>query len=781
VLGVVFLIARQFEKRSPIETEQSAAEVIVDWKLASLRFGSGQLLSPIKNACAIMLVNAAGGGWITLRSDGWWFLLSFIILILAIDLWAYLAHRAQHKFAVLWAMHSLHHSAEALSMVTGARHFWLEDPLISAVFPVVGIVFKVPPEMVTPITLLYFLAGDGMAHLNLRVPLGRFALIFNNPQYHRIHHSVERQHQNKNFCKMLPLFDLIFGTAWKPGKDEFPMTGLVPREQATGFLDGIIWPVRHRLSWVGSPGDRERASARSERRWAISRRLLSDERGAALALTAISLAVLLGFAGLGVETGLWYTIKRHDQNAADFAALSGAMELAAGQSYSDICAVASRDAQRNGFPLAAGWSCPAQSPTQQSQCTNLASGQMCVNWPPLFPSYSGDPLVGDKAAVEVILAQQQNTFFAGLAFCNNCTPLRSVTIDTRAVATTRLLNGGNAIACALALTTTGTGLDVSGGGNVTMPNCGLASDSTGAKSINIQGSSTSLTASYIDAAGGENTNGNPTINVQTVLTYTAPVADPFTCSPPKLGCIGSITWPSVSGKEDTSSRTGGTTCTNPQVLTPGTYSGPMNFTSGCTLLCPGVYVVDGEDNSSDGAFEASGNSTTVQMGTAGTTYTNNAGKNITCPTTTMANGNPMDGVTIIASSKGSTTQGGGFDFTAGATVTLSAPNSSPATGIPAAVLFAQDPSHADTKPNGNGKEADSTIQSGTNVTFTGIMYTPKTNATLQANTHSSCFIIIALTVTLNGGAQMAADSTHCQGAGISTNGDPQVLTVGLAG
>jgi sterol desaturase/sphingolipid hydroxylase (fatty acid hydroxylase superfamily) len=247
LICVVLLTTRQFEKRHPIEAEQSTTDVIVDWKLAGLRWVASQPLTPLKNACAIMIVNAAGGGWIHLRSDGWWFLVSFIVLILVIDFWTYLVHRAQHKFAILWAMHSLHHSAEALSMVTGARHFWLEDTLITAVFPVLAIVFKIPQEMVTPITLFYFLAGDGMAHLNLRISLGRFALVFNNPQYHRIHHSVEPEHQNKNFCKLLPLFDVIFGTAWKPGKDEFPMTGLVPREKATGFLDGFIWPIRHRL------------------------------------------------------------------------------------------------------------------------------------------------------------------------------------------------------------------------------------------------------------------------------------------------------------------------------------------------------------------------------------------------------------------------------------------------------------------------------------------------------------------------------------------------------
>ena len=247
ILGVTLFIARQFEKRSPIEPVQSTAEIVVDWKLAGLRLVLGKLLSPVTNVCTLILVNA--GGWIHLQSDGWWFLLSFIVLILLIDLWSYLVHRAEHKFPMLWAMHSLHHSAEALSMVTGARHFWLEGPLIQTVFPVLGIVFWIPPGLATTIGLFYFIVGEGMAHLNLRVSLGRFALYIQNPQYHRIHHSVEPQHRDKNFCKLLPLFDVIFGTAWKPGKDEFPETGLDTGEKPAGIFDGLIWPIRHSFSW----------------------------------------------------------------------------------------------------------------------------------------------------------------------------------------------------------------------------------------------------------------------------------------------------------------------------------------------------------------------------------------------------------------------------------------------------------------------------------------------------------------------------------------------------
>lgn len=90
-----------------------------------------------------------------------------------------------------------------------------------------------------------YLLPDGLAHTNVRVQLGRFGFWLNNPQYHRIHHSIEPQHRNKNFCKALPLFDVIFGTAYKPGKDEFPATGLVPSDKPVGIIDGIIWSIRH--------------------------------------------------------------------------------------------------------------------------------------------------------------------------------------------------------------------------------------------------------------------------------------------------------------------------------------------------------------------------------------------------------------------------------------------------------------------------------------------------------------------------------------------------------
>src|SRR6266851_4060358 len=57
--------------------------------------------------------------------------------------------------------------------------------------------------------------------------------------------------------------------------------------------------------------------------------LRSDERGAIAVLVAIALPVLFAFGALAINSGLWYTMKRQNQSAADAAALSAAYQVVA--------------------------------------------------------------------------------------------------------------------------------------------------------------------------------------------------------------------------------------------------------------------------------------------------------------------------------------------------------------------------------------------------------------------------------------------------------------------
>jgi len=503
--------------------------------------------------------------------------------------------------------------------------------------------------------------------------------------------------------------------------------------------------------------------ATPQRAGPLSRRLLHDSRGATLVLVALAATVLLGFTALGVETGLWYAVKRQDQSAADGAALSGAYERAAGQPYSQICGQVKHDAAANGFPFQS-YSCPSSSPA----CTSPSSGQMCANNPPVLGSNAGD----DKA-VEVILNRQQNTYLANLF-------LPSVTIGTRAVAKVNLPG----YTCDLSLSKTGTGISVTGSATLNLTGCGMAANSSDASSISFGGGNNDvLNASWFQTVGNYSSNGSPVLNVPTRLIDSTPVTDPYSCNPPQIGCAGQIkySWPTTPAIPANPCYADTTT---PTTLQPGLYgkisgsnkcsnntgssSPPMQFTKGTTTLCPGVYYLDGEDGHGY-AFLVQGG--TVQLGTAGSTT-----NGVTCPS------NGISGVTIIAGSQIGT-KGGGLQIKSG-TVTLSAPTARIPSGctlgstpcIPSGILFYQDPADADTSKAGSGLTGDSTITANGTTSLLGAMYAPATNVTFTGNANSTCFIVISLTMSYQGDSTMSGNQAACQAVGVT---GPTVMNISL--
>lgn len=237
-------IGRAIERLWPVEPEQSIEAVNFDLKYAIVNVGASWFFGPLAGAVAVYLVNRAGGGFIHLRADGWWFAVSLVAYLAVKDLLEYFWHRAQHRFPILWAMHSLHHSEEAYNVSTGWRHFWFESVLrVAIIFPILGIIFKAPPALLDTAAMIYIL-NHAWAHMNVRYSLGRWTLWIMNPQYHRLHHSVEPAHWNRNFADLFPVIDVIFGTAVVPRPDEYPATGLVPQDRPLRVVDAILWPLR---------------------------------------------------------------------------------------------------------------------------------------------------------------------------------------------------------------------------------------------------------------------------------------------------------------------------------------------------------------------------------------------------------------------------------------------------------------------------------------------------------------------------------------------------------
>ena len=246
VLAALLLIVRRLEKTFPRIPDLPRDEVRLDYKLAVVSVFTPYLFSSAPAMSAAAIVSACGGGLIQLPANGWWFPLSLAVYVLLGDLYKYWMHRLSHIIPLLWRMHSFHHSAEAITFVTGFRHHWLERVVNDAFFPFFAIVFHVPPEVVLAGNVIYFLP-DGCAHLNVRFSLGRFVMWVNSPEYHRIHHSTQPEHFDTNFAALLPLWDIVFRTAWRPARGEWPATGLPEGEKPRSVWEGVIWPFRDLL------------------------------------------------------------------------------------------------------------------------------------------------------------------------------------------------------------------------------------------------------------------------------------------------------------------------------------------------------------------------------------------------------------------------------------------------------------------------------------------------------------------------------------------------------
>jgi sterol desaturase/sphingolipid hydroxylase (fatty acid hydroxylase superfamily) len=188
------------------------------------------------------ITQALGAGWITFSDDTFGLCAAFVCVLLMTDLLEYLFHRAQHTFGLLWKMHEFHHSAEHYDVTLCYRNFWLE-PLLKVMFmyPLVGIVFQVPGPVASAVGWVY-LVNHHVAHMNLRFSPGRFGFLVSHPQYHRLHHSRHERDYNKNFCDLLPLWDVLFGTLHRPKKDEFVDVGLDSGLAPRSVWAALLWP-----------------------------------------------------------------------------------------------------------------------------------------------------------------------------------------------------------------------------------------------------------------------------------------------------------------------------------------------------------------------------------------------------------------------------------------------------------------------------------------------------------------------------------------------------------
>jgi len=138
--------------------------------------------------------------------------LRWAIFFIVSEFVIYWIHRAQHTSRFLWAFHSVHHSTKTLTFATIAR-FHPVDTFIANLLSYLPLIALGPaPQNWLPVVLVieFLLAIE---HSELPWRFGPLYRIVVSPTFHSFHHSIEPQYHDRNYGRILSIFDFMFGTA----------------------------------------------------------------------------------------------------------------------------------------------------------------------------------------------------------------------------------------------------------------------------------------------------------------------------------------------------------------------------------------------------------------------------------------------------------------------------------------------------------------------------------------------------------------------------------------
>lgn len=164
-----------------------------------------------------------------------------LLSLLVTDFLMYWEHRFEHRF--LWPVHAVHHSVENLSAATSYSHpaqFVPMFMMISVPLSLIDFGSLAVPAIVS--TTVFFL--QLFIHSPVRIGFGPLRHLLVDPAFHRLHHSLEQQHFDRNFSILFSFWDRIFGTQVMPRAGEWPEVGIHEARSPRTVAELLLFPLR---------------------------------------------------------------------------------------------------------------------------------------------------------------------------------------------------------------------------------------------------------------------------------------------------------------------------------------------------------------------------------------------------------------------------------------------------------------------------------------------------------------------------------------------------------
>jgi len=250
-IGIMLLVLRPLEAWHPVERWTDRRAVRVDVLYTFLH-----RLGIVPLAVFLLLRPLEEGLDGSLRLQGFippsledlvpWFvahpLASFFVYLAILDLAEYWRHRLQHRFNWWWSLHALHHSQRQLSLWADRRNHLLDDVLRDLWMVFVALLIGIPPGHFIGIVVVTRLF-ESLSHTNVRLSFGQIGdRLLVSPAYHRMHHGIGVGHEGRamgcNFAPLLPLWDMLFGTA--DFSNRYPATGIRDQLDGADYGDGFV-------------------------------------------------------------------------------------------------------------------------------------------------------------------------------------------------------------------------------------------------------------------------------------------------------------------------------------------------------------------------------------------------------------------------------------------------------------------------------------------------------------------------------------------------------------
>ena len=204
-------------------------------------------------------------------------------------------------------------------------------------------------------------------------------------------------------------------------------------------------------------------------------KILRDENGQTLVLTALCMTAMLGFMALALDVGLLFRERRSMQTAADAAAIAAAQDYMWNASTTSAQTAGKNASSSNGF----------------TDGTNGAV--VTVNLPP-----TSGPNAGSAGLMEAKVSQPISTVFMSM-FSRS-----SVNVAARAVAAAP----GGGTACIWLMNPTGPAFDLQGKYDIEAPNCGIYVNSNTADAMSVTGNGGKVNALFLDVVGDSSLQHN---------------------------------------------------------------------------------------------------------------------------------------------------------------------------------------------------------------------------------------------------------------------------------